>query len=35
MNTLVLRHVPDGLYRRLKAGAAGLKGGGSNAAPEP
>ena len=27
MNTLVLRHVPDGLYRRLKAVAAGLPGG--------
>ena len=27
MNTLVLRHVPDGLYRRLKAVAAGLQGG--------
>ena len=27
MNTLVLRHVPGGLYRRLEAVAAGLPGG--------
>lgn len=33
MNTLVLRHVPDGLYRRLKAVAAGLKGGAPRQRP--
>ncbi len=35
MNTLVLRHVPDGLYRRLKAVAAGLPGGPPTQRPSP